>query len=80
MLIVESKQVFQVIQWHCCRVWIEKNLFAKKMNHSEKIADQFFKIYSHEWRDARAALSNEKNEEEVIYLLMRIVRVRYLNV
>lgn len=45
------------------------------MDQSEKVADEFSKIYSHEWKEARAALSSEKHEEEIIYLLMRIVRV-----
>lgn len=45
------------------------------MDMSERVADDFSRIYSNEWREARASLSSEKHEEEIIYLLMRIVRV-----
>lgn len=39
------------------------------------VADEFWKIYSKEWEEARQALSSiKKHEEEIIYLLMQIVR------
>lgn len=43
------------------------------------IVDDFWSIYKNEWREARQALRQERNEEEIIYLLMRIVRVSYLS-
>jgi len=46
------------------------------MSHTENIADEFSKIYSDEWKEAWTELGNDRHEEEVIYLLMRIVRVR----
>jgi len=45
------------------------------MDKEHKVAEEFHRIYRHEWKEARDALSSEKQEEEIIYLLMRIVRV-----
>ncbi|KAL4230386.1 hypothetical protein ACF0H5_010768 [Mactra antiquata] len=41
------------------------------------VADDLWNVYKNEWKDARQSLSKEKHEEEVIYLLMRIVRGVY---
>ncbi|XP_052283670.1 uncharacterized protein LOC127880323 isoform X2 [Dreissena polymorpha] len=47
------------------------------MDHEQHIADAFANIHKHEWQVARAALSSSKHEEEIVYVLMRIVRFVY---
>ncbi|XP_045206525.1 uncharacterized protein LOC123558714 [Mercenaria mercenaria] len=39
--------------------------------------EDFWDIYNNEWKEARTCLRKERNEEEVIYQLMRIVRGVY---
>jgi hypothetical protein len=42
----------------------------------EAIADDLWKVYNKEWREARLSLKIHKHDEEIIYLLMQLVRVR----
>jgi hypothetical protein len=42
----------------------------------EAIADVLWKVYNKEWREARLSLKIHKHDEEIIYLLMQLVRVR----
>ncbi|WAQ97760.1 hypothetical protein MAR_022133 [Mya arenaria] len=44
---------------------------------NNQLAEEFHRIYVNEWEEARASLTSEKHEEEIIYLLMRIVRSVY---
>ncbi|XP_045202742.2 uncharacterized protein LOC123556219 [Mercenaria mercenaria] len=41
------------------------------------VADDFWNIYSKEWQEANQSLRSEKHDEEIIYLLMQIVRGVY---
>lgn len=47
------------------------------MTDESRIAETFWGIYSREWQTARQSLSGSKHEEEIIYLLMTIVRSGY---
>lgn len=41
------------------------------------VAEEFWSIYKKEWKEARKALRVHKHDEEIIYLLMQIVRGVY---
>ncbi|XP_060581507.1 uncharacterized protein LOC132738096 [Ruditapes philippinarum] len=43
----------------------------------EAIADDLWKVYNKEWREARLSLKIHKHDEEIIYLLMQLVRGIY---
>lgn len=52
-------------------------VFAQVRRKMTSVAEDFWKVYKHEWVDAKKALKIHKHDEEIIYLLMQIVRGVY---